>query len=263
MSAISQPKSSQSQTWRHFPANTYSTLGMILTTTGALLAVVAYLVLHSTPVTALGASTLLMGTVALAIASWQPKIPPQAAAILLQSGEENISALVEELGLNSRAVYLPSSMTGDKPKALIPLDSNVEYGRSLLPKRLIVKYGSKADSAGLLVVTPGSAVGEIVSPNPYCSATDLEVTLSQVLAGALNLADNTRVTIACERVVVEVGNPRLETCQMWIYRVLGTPVASIVASVVAQLLDKPITITSESCRSQKCIIELKVSEATL
>ncbi len=113
------------------------------------------------------------------------------------------------------------------------------------------------------MVTPGSAVSETVTPNPNCSAADLEEALTQVLAGVVNLADNTRVTVADEQVLVEVANPRLETGQMWIYQVLGTPIASIVASVVAQLLDKPVTINAESCRSHKCTIELKVSEATI
>jgi len=215
-------------------------------------------VLRSTPLTSLGISTILIGAVAFAIARGQPKIPPEASAILLQSGVENVSAIVEELGLKSKAIYLPSSMTGDQPKALIPLDSNVEFGKKVLPKRLIVKYGSKPEDAGLLVITPGSAVGSMVEAKPDCSAGDLESAISLVLSGALSLADGARVILDSEKVLVEVINPRLENSKMWVYESLGTPITSMVASVVAEVLDKPVSVNSERFSRGKCVIELKV-----
>jgi hypothetical protein len=221
-----------------------------------LLSVLAYLVLRSTPLTALGISTVLIGAVSFAIGRGQPKIPPEASGILLQSGVENISAMVEELGLRSKAVYLPSSMTGDKPKALIPLNSSLEFSGKVLPRRFIVKYGSKPEDVGLLVVTPGSAVGSSVEPKPDCTAGDLESALSQVLSGTVNLADSARVTMDVEKVLVEVSNPRLESNKMWIYESLGTPIASLVASVVAQVLDKPVSVESEVFSKGKCVIKL-------
>ena len=100
-------------------------LSVILVLTGGLLMILSYLVLQSTPFTALGISALITSSVCFAIGNGQSKIPPEASIILSESGVENISAIVEELGLKSKAVYLPSSMTGDKPKALIPLDSSL------------------------------------------------------------------------------------------------------------------------------------------
>ena len=223
-----------------------------------MLTALAYLVLRSTPLTSLGISTILIGAVAFAITRGQPRIPPEASAILLQSGVENISAIVEELGLKSKAVYLPSSISGDKPKALIPLDSNLEFGSKVLPKRLIVKYGLQPEAVGLLVITPGSAVGGMVESKPDCSAGDLESAISLVLSGAINLADGARVTMDEEKVLVEVVNPRLEGSKMWVYESLGTPIASIVASVVAEVLDKPVSINSERSSRGKCFVDLKV-----
>lgn len=243
--------------------NTYSTLGTSLAITGVLLSALAYLVLRSIPLTALGLSTVIIGGVSFAISRGQPKIPPEASAILLQSGVENISAVVEELGLKSKAIYLPSSMTGDKPKALIPLDSNVEFGSKILPKRFIVKYGSKPQDVGLLVITPGSAVSRLVAAKPDCSAGDLESAISQIVSGTVNLADGVRVTMNAERVLVELINPRLEVNKMWIYESLGTPIASLAASVVAQVLDKPVLVESESSSRGQCLIELKVMGRSL
>jgi hypothetical protein len=154
-------------------------------------------------------------------------------------------------------------MTGDKPKALIPLDSNVEFGSKILPKRFIVKYGSKPQDVGLLVTTSGSAVGRLVAAKPDCSAGDLESAISQVISGTVNLADGVRVTMNAERVLVELINPRLEVNKMWIYESLGTPIASLAASVVAQVLDKPVLVERESSSKGQCLIELRVMGRSL
>ena len=254
---------SANRIWASSLKDKYSTLATSLTLTGLVLATLSYLILRSIPLTTLGISTIIIGAVSFAIARGQPKIPAEASAILLQSGVENISALVEELGLKSKAIYLPSSMTGDQPKALIPLYSNVEFGKKVLPKRLIVKYGSKPEDTGLLVITPGSAVGTMVEAKPDCSAGDLESAISQVLAGTINLADGAKVTIDEEKILVEVTNPRLENKKMWIYESLGTPIASIIASVVAVVLDKPVSVNVERFSRGKCIVELKIMGRSL
>ncbi|MCW3999769.1 MAG: hypothetical protein NWE93_05985 [Candidatus Bathyarchaeota archaeon] len=232
----------------------------MLTLTGILLCLLAAIILNSTPFTALGISTIILGAVAFAIEKGQPKIPPQASAILLQSGIENISALVEELGLKTKAIYLPMSITGDKPKALIPLDSQIELDKKTMPRRLIVKYGSRPQDIGLLVITPGSAAGGYVESKADATAGDLEAAVSNVLAGTMALADGVRVSMDNVAVLLEVLNPRLENQNMWIYGCIGSPIASIAASIIAQALDKPVTIEAEKANRSKLIVELKVLE---
>jgi hypothetical protein len=226
----------------------------------------SYLVLRSTPLTALGLSTIILGGVSIALGRGQPKIPPEASAILLQSGVENISAIVEELGLKSKAIYLPSSMTAGKPKALIPLHSNPNaphLGNLVLPKRLIVKHGPNPEDVGLLVTTPGSAVAGMVTAKSDSAEGDLEAALTLVLAGTISLADGARVTMGEGGIRVEVSNPRLEYRKMWVYESLGSPLASIVASVVAEVLDKPISVDSEQYSRGKCVIELRLMGRSL
>jgi len=206
----------------------------------------------------MGISIILIGGVSFAISRGQPKIPPEASAILLQSSVENISAMIEEIGLKTKAIYVPSSISGDKPKALIPMEGNLVIDKKVLPKRLIVKYGEKPEAVGLLLITPGSAVGGMVEPKPDASAGDLESAVSSVLLGTINLADGIRVNIDVEKILVEVVNPRLEKSKMWVYDSIGSPIASIVASIVAQVLDKPVSISSEQTGKGKLIIELKM-----
>jgi hypothetical protein len=233
-------------------------LSACLVVTGVCISALAYFLIDSTPLTALGLSVILIGGVSFAISRGQPKIPPEASAILLQSSVENISAIIEEIGLKTKAIYVPSSISGDKPKALIPMESNLVIDKKVLPKRLIVKYSDKPEAVGLLLITPGSAVGGMVKPKPDVSASDLESAVSSVLLGTINLADGVRVSMDTEKFLVEVVNPRLEQSKMWVYDSIGSPIASIVASVVAQVLDKPVSINSEQTGRGKLIIELKI-----
>ncbi|MCW4025649.1 MAG: hypothetical protein NWF01_11565 [Candidatus Bathyarchaeota archaeon] len=237
--------------------NDYKILAASLSLIGVLLSFFSYTILYSTPLTALGISTVIISAAAFAIAKGQPKIPPEASAVLLQASVENISSIVEEIGLKSKAIYLPSTITGDKPKALIPLDTQAILGNKQLPKRLIVKYGKNPQDVGLLIITPGSTVSNIIEHKPDSSAQDLESAISQVLLNTVNLADNVRVMMDAEKVLVEVTNPRLENSNMWIYQIIGTPVASIIASVTAQVLEKQVQIKNEQASKGKVLVEIE------
>lgn len=233
---------------------------MGLSLTGVLLSLLSYFVLSSIPLTALGISAIIVGGVSFALARGQPKIPPEASAILLESGLENISAIVEELGLKSKAIYLPSSLTSGKPQALIPLHSNPHLPKvgKALPKRLIVKFGPNPDDMGILLTTPGSGITGMIGSKSNASSGDLEAALESVLVGTMNLIDAVRVNMGNERIMVEVSNPRLEYKNMWVYECLGSPLASMVASVVAEVLDKPVSIEHEEYEIGKRVIELKL-----
>jgi hypothetical protein len=246
--------------------NPYTILAAGLALAGSLLVSIAFFVLQSTPFAALGISTIIVAGVSFVLGRGQPKIPPEASALLLQTGVENTSAIVEELGLTSKAIYLPSSMTNGKPQALIPLHSNPhppKLGKIALPKRLIVKHGPKPEDVGLLVTTPGSEVARALSAKPDSASSDVEAAVTAVLVGAINLADGARVAVNGERIVVEVIHPRLEYKKMWIYESMGSPLASIVASVVAQVLDKPVSVISEQYSRGKEIVELKLTERSI
>jgi hypothetical protein len=162
--------------------------------------------------------------------------------------------------LKNKATYIPSSITGDKPKALIPLNPQTELSKKALPKRLIVTYGTKPTDIGLLVVTPGSAVNEMVTVKANYSTEDLESELSQVLVTTLFLVDAVKVSVNGNRVIVEIQNPHLENRKMRVYEIIGSPIASIVASIITEVTNKPVKINAESCTRNKTIFELFLLE---
>lgn len=241
--------------------NLYSLLGLALLLAGVALMPVSYLLLHSTPLTASGLSLLILGAVSLVLGRTRPRLSPEASAILLDTGLENIGVILEELGLKSKAVYLPSSMSGGRPQALMPLHTNGNGAHlqivGTLPRRLIVKYGSKPDEMGLLVSTVGSAAVGMLEGRPGETIEEIESSLSLMLEGVLDLADGVRVSGSGDAIEVLVGNPRLGYKRTALYEYLGSPLASIVASLTSEALDKPVTIVRESWEKGKATIELK------
>jgi hypothetical protein len=217
----------------------------------------SYIILRSTPLVALGFSTIILGVTSLALGRSQT--PPGASELLLEPGSENIATLIEELGLTSKAVYLPSSLTGGKPQALIPLHTNPHPPKpqAPLPKRLIVKYGPNPEDMGLLITTPGSTIASRATSKPNSAPADLEATLSSVLTGTIDVADAVEVSTIGEKIVVGVSNSRLKHKSIQAYECLGSPLASIVASIAAEALDKPVIIDRETHEKHKSTIELK------
>ncbi len=243
-----------------FTENPYNLLGLGLTLTGVVFAIVSYLILDSTPLTALGMSMVILGAISLTLGRTMPKISPEVSAVLLETGLENTAAIVEELGLRSKAIYLPSSLTGGRPQALIPLHSNPRPVRitEALPRRLIVRHGPDPEDIGILVTTPGSAILSMLGSKPGPSAEELDGAITSVLVGMLDVADGARVNMAEGTVTIVVMSPRLEYRNIWFYQSLGSPLASIAASLACEALDKPLIIEREVHDKGQCVIELRV-----
>ena len=248
-----------------FTENPYNLLGLGLALTGGGFAIVSYLILDSTPLTALGVSMIILGAICLTLGRTRPRMSPEVSAVLLETGLENTAAIVEELGLRSKAIYLPSSLTGRRPQALIPLHSNPKPVRitEALPRRLIARHGPDPEDIGILVTTPGSAILSMLGSKPGPSAEELEGAITSVLVGMLDVADGARVNMVEGKVIIEVPNPRLEYRNIWFYQCLGSPLASIVASLACEALDKPLTIEREAHEKGKCMIELRVLDEDL
>jgi hypothetical protein len=240
--------------------NRYNLLGLGLILGGGLFATTAWLILGYLPLAALGISGVILGVVSLALGKSLPRISPEASLVLLEAGSDNIAALVEELGLRARAIYLPTSLTQGRPRGLIPLhgDPVQPLIQKRIEQRLIVQFGPGSDDYGVLVATPGSPALGLVEVTEGNSTEDLEDALSALLAGALDLADAVRVGRSSEKIVIEVARPALPLRSHPAYTVLGSPIASIIATVTAESLGRPVSVVSESPRGRWQVIELEL-----
>lgn len=237
----------------------YRLLGIVLCLAGAVFTPIAYFILDSAPLSAVGLSTIVIGIVCVALASARPYISPEASQILLKTGMENTAALLEELGLKNRAVYLPSSMRDGRPQAIVPLEEGkAESIKGKVPGRLIVRYGAAAEDMGIAVTTPGSMTFELLKAPPGPTSAEIESAASYILTGVLDLAGAVAVTLTDNRIDVLVKGARLHWEDIWYYRCLGSPIASIVASICSEALGKPVRIGEESYSRGESRIALEV-----
>jgi len=209
---------------------------------------------------ALGVVMMILSLILLALGSAIPKLPPEFSALLLETGVENIAAMVEELGVRSKGIYLPSSLNSGRPQALIPLHANPTSFPTIeaLPHRLIVRYGANPDDIGLLLTTPGTVAVSMLDSTPAPTATELESALTSLLTGKLGIADGTKIFYNENHIRAEISNPSIENKTSWFHQCLGGPLASIVASVVAEAWNRPVTIKQEEQNRKHCSIDLEV-----
>jgi len=240
--------------------NPYTWAGLALLVTGVMLSLPAFLIFHVVWLTALGICMLIMSFILLALGNAIPNMPPEVCGLLLETGIDNIATLIEELGIKTRAIYLPSSLTSDRPRAFIPLHSNGSHPRitKALPQRLIVRYGTDPEDVGLLISTIGSTATSMLESKPGANPNELESALTSLFTGRLGVADGTRVVLHNNHITIEINKPRLEHSADWSHHCLGGPLATIVASVAAEAWDKPITIEHEEQLGGKYCIELEV-----
>ena len=242
--------------------NQYSLLGVALLAGGGTFSLFAWFIVDYMPLVALGGSAVILGAVSLTLGRSLPEITPETSLILLEAGFDNIAALVEELGLHSRALYLPASLIEGPPRALIPLHGNSQHPviQRRVEQRLIVRFGSGPQDFGVLVSTPGSSALHLQKTPLGPSSSELETALSEVLVGTLDMVEAVRVSRSGKVISVEVKQPALQRRDHPAYTILGSPVASIAATLAAQAVDRPVAVVSETDRGRWHIIELEVVE---
>lgn len=222
-------------------------LGLVLCISGAIFAPIAYLILGSVPLTATALSTIILGIICIALANTRPYVSPEACQMLLKTGMENTAALLEELGLRNKALYLPSAMRDGHPQAIIPLEEgDIKLIQGKIPGRLIVRYGAAPDDMAIAVTTPGSMSTELLKTPPGPTSGEIESAASYILIGMLDLADSVTVNSSDAQIEVLVRGARLHYEDIWYYRCLGSPIASIAAAICSEALSKPVRIKEEN-----------------
>jgi hypothetical protein len=241
--------------------NPYTWAGLSLLIAGVLISVPAYFLFHLVWLTALGICMLILSLILIALGKAVPKLPPEVCSLLMETGADNISTLIEELGIKSKAIYLPSSLASKYPRAFIPLHSNgvrPEITKAL-PQRLIARYGSNPEDIGLLITTIGSTTAGMLETKPGATADELEAALTSLLTGRLGIADGARVICQNDHhIQIDINRPRLENGNSWSHQCLGGPMATVVASVAAEAWNKPMTISREEQVHGTYHVELEV-----
>lgn len=238
----------------------YLVAGLALIVLGLALTPTAFFILRAVPMAALGLSLLVLGGVFISLDLAMPRLPLEMGRLLLEVGTDNLAALLEELALTGRAVYLPASVCGGVAQALVPLHANpgLEEVPRALPRRLIVKYGQRPEDTGVLVATPGTVALRLLETPAEASPQGLEMALSAVLVGSLDVASGVRVAQGEAGLRVELSHPWRGARKSRVDQVLGSTLASVAACVAAEAWRCPVTVEADSVTGSKQVVELKL-----
>jgi len=241
-------------------SNPYQILGLWLCLAGAVFTPISYFLINSVPLAAVGLTAIMIGFTCIALANTRPYISPETCQLLLKTGMKNTAALLEELGLMNKAVYLPSTMWDGDSQAIIPLkeDTVIQRVKEKIPGRLIVRYGIKPDDMAIAVSTPGSICIDMLETKLGPTSGEIEAATNYILMGVLDIAQSVSVIILDKQMYIEVHSTRLQYEDTWYYRCLGSPIASIVATISSEALQLPIRIKEENFIKGKIQITLEV-----
>ena len=228
----------------------YIKLGAALIVAGACILATSLLVLGSHPGMSTGTALLVLGLVILLLGKTVPGVTPELAALLVRVGHQNLGRLLEEVGLQSRAVYLPSSVVSGDARALIPLNDGqcATPGARRLEDRLVVFCGDAAEDVGLLVVAPGTAALSLLEYPPGATMDEISVALTQVAVSSLRIArgvevhdhgNSIEVRFRGESVQYVSAASAVEWC-------LGSLSGSVAAALIAEAKNRKVTIESEN-----------------
>ena len=230
----------------------YFSFGAGIAAFGAVVAFVSYYFLFSAPFAALGVACVILGGATITLP--ESPVPSGAVRGVVHTSVMNVEALLEEFDVREKAVYLPPRE--GESVAYVPLASNprVPSADSLMkaPRRLV----SEADGVPvLLVVPPGS---ELVRASEFSEASGLEDAIQYVLTEVTELCSSAKAVVAGDRLVVEMKGIKVKTEAAKYLSSLGSIQASIAASVAATVLNKAVTLVSETLEGKDSTATFKV-----
>ena len=238
----------------------YRLLGLSLSAGGAIFAPITYFVADSAPLAAVGIAAIIIGLTSYALSRTRSGISPEASELMLKVGMQNASALLEELELRTRAIYLPSAASNGKPRALVPLGNldDVNQIMAKVPEGLIVRREASPEPMAISLATPGGMIIELLETKPEATAQGIEDAARYILQGVLDIADSVSVRFSNSTVDVEIDGSRMHYEDVWYYYSLGSPLASILAAISSEALDKPVRVSEESSKLGKSHVILEV-----
>jgi hypothetical protein len=141
--------------------------------------------------------------------------------------------------------------------ALIPLVKPIPPSIRL-PRGFAVRYGREGET-GILLSTPGTVVvGKCQASGALGS--ELGPSLSNCLVNNLAIASSVITTQGDTGYTVVVRGSKIDGLygNEVVRSVLGSPTASLVASIAAEVLRAPVTIDGEEVRGKDLVIRLRV-----
>ena len=218
---------------------TYAMFGIILILIGLFLAVLSYFVLGSVPLVAVGLSVIILGSTSLALSKSRPKLSPELCQIFYKTGVKNASAILREMEIENRAIYLPRSARNGRSFALVPLNRDLTF------------------------TTPGNLCLDFLRHELGSTPDEIQSAMLYILHGVLDIANGIKVDLTDSGLTVKVSGIQLPDQEISDDEVLftqcfGSPIASIAAAICCEAMDRPVKIAFETLQKGTARITLEM-----
>jgi len=257
------------------PDRLYMRLGIAFVLFGLSLSTVGTLV-QASIFAGLGLSSFLVGLLLMYVPA-ERTVSLRLVSASCLSSLVNLNSLLEELGVDSKAVYLPTKEETHQPRTFLPLIQNPDsfsmFLKNLENSGLLVVNGQDPHRSGLHLVPPGSSLATLMEQESgidfYNVRLDrLEDTLRTGLVDSLEIAEDIRIMFMNGSIRVEVG-PLIseEFCETQskvaqsLCSQLGCPLCSAVICAVTKAAKRPVSVIEISpLRGHKTSIKLGLLE---
>lgn len=229
----------------------YKSTGLFLTSFGALLALISYLLIQNIPLTSLGIGVAIIGAAALLLPP--NPVPRSIVREMIKNSATNIEALLEEFDVKGRAVYLPPR--DGYVTAFVTLEES--QGEVISSPELPMRVLSIAQGAkGIMIFPPGSELPKVQDS----SESTYEHLLSSILVDAAELVGSVKAVENAETVNVEISKPKIHLQLPRFNRCLGSLPSSIAACTLAFKTKSRVTIESEQASDERILLRLKIHQ---
>lgn len=250
-------------------------IGVFLVALGLTTAIVSYL-MEIVPILAFGLASFLIGIMALYLPESDRSIAGSFAADWSLPSLLNIENLLEDLDLDERGIYIPTSGLGVSPKVFVPLSLTPATRKPPLglvsSRRIFVTVGKNPEDRGILLDAPGSRILAAVERSlridiANAKLNDLQADLNSGFK-TLGIAEVTSFENQDDTVRIEMRlsslvdlEEKLRNLAPRLVVQVGTPVASAAASAVSKASGKYVTFKSAvlNLPERKISISLKLS----
>jgi len=242
---------------------------------GGIVAMLSYL-MGIVPMLAFGLASFLIGIMIIYLPE-SGTIPASVASDSSLPSLLNIEKLLEDLDLDERGIYIPTSGLGVSPKVFVPLAQTPTTKRPSLglaqSRRIFVTVGKNPEDRGVLLDAPGS---QILSSLERTLRVDFANEGSENLENrldsgfrALGIGNVPHLELEESSVRIEIGLISLVELEMKLRELaprlvaqIGTPTASAAAAAVSKATRRYVTFKSEvlDLADRRIDIDLKLSE---
>ncbi len=234
------------------PASQRGPVGAFMVTFGGIVGAASYL-MGIVPILALGLASLLMGIMILYLPDSAESGSGGVAVDSSLPSLLNIEKLLEDLELDERGIYIPTSRLGVCPRVFVPLAETEATNTPPLSlnnsRRIFVTVGKKPEDRGILLDAPGSQTLASVERSLHTDLAQVELAeLAKYLEmglKALGIAKAVRIDLRDSTVSVYISlthltglETKLRNQAPRLVSQVGTPLASTVAAAVSKSSQK-------------------------